>query len=196
MPFTRNVPLRLEDALKAELREGEEIRWLGMPDPRRARRAAWPVLAFGAMFAGFAVFWMVIAGAIAWNQAPSPGSAEVQRFLPVFGLPFLLVGAGIMSVPFFAGRRARRTLCAVTDQRALRVEVRRNVRVDSWSGTDVGEVSKELFADGTGTVHFVRTPVRTRHGAIRLVNEGFVGVPDPRECETALLALKRLPGGA
>lgn len=115
---------------------------------------------------------------------------SVRAFFPLFGVPFLAAGCGIMAVPALAGRRARRTVCCVTDRRAFRVEARRTVRVDSWSGADIGDVSKELFPDGTGTVNFVQTPLRHRRGATWLSREGFIGVQDPRGCEVALLALK------
>lgn len=184
----------------AELRDGESVRWSGMPDPSRARRGMWPVVAFGAVFAGFALFWMTMAVALTWfgadGQDPTAPTGVMRIAFPLFGVPFVAVGLGIMSVPLFLARRARTMVCCVTDRRALRVSIGRSVRVDSWMPADIGDVTKEVFADGTGSVNFVQAVARNSRGFARTVSEGFVGVPDPRGCEEALLALKdRSAGG-
>lgn len=69
------------------LHPGERILWQGRPE---ADLDWWALLsprtAFGLFFAGFAVFWM----AQAWRMSGT--APPLFRLIPLFGLPFLIVG--------------------------------------------------------------------------------------------------------
>ena len=187
----------LDAAVRNELREGEELWYAGMPSPSRMGRKMWPIALFGLFFGGFAAFWMTMAAAGAWfggmqssDDAGSKVAAGVFMLFPLFGLPFLLVGLAMISSPFWVGRKARRTACCVTNQRAMQVACGRSFKVQSWNAQDLDGISKELHPDGTGSLIFASSLVRGAKGRTRSVAHGFYGVPDPRGCEEALLALK------
>jgi hypothetical protein len=61
----------------------------------------------------FAIFWMALASQQT-KQISGPGS-----FFPLFGIPFIVVGLGMLSSPLWRGRKALRTVYALTDQRAI-----------------------------------------------------------------------------
>lgn len=188
----------LDAAVRAELRPGEELWYAGMPSPSRTGRKAIPIAIFGLFFGGFAAFWIAMAAGGVWFAKKNDGDSNVPglfMLFPLFGLPFLLVGLGMILSPWWIARAARRTACCVTGTRALQVAVGKSVRIQSWSPADLDEISKELYPDGTGTVTFAKSVTFTSRGRARKSNDAFYGVPDPRACEEALLALKATASG-
>lgn len=184
----------LDAAVRNELREGEELWYAGTPAAKYLARKMWPVALFGLFFGGFAAFWM---GAAAWGAwfgggsgKPASGAGPFILF-PLVGLPFLAVGLGMISSPFWAARKASGTVCCVTNQRAMQIQCGRTAKVRSWSPVDLREIEKTLYADGRGTVLFAERYQPGSRGATRTVAEGFYGIPEPRACEAALLSLKQ-----
>jgi hypothetical protein len=201
MPALAGLTPDIDSAVHNELRDGEELWYAGMPSPSRMGRKMWPIALFGLFFGGFAAFWITMAAAGVWfgaaNATEKTGSsgaagvaAGVFMLFPLFGLPFLLIGLAMISSPFWVGRKARRTACCVTNQRAMQIECGRSIKVQSWSALDLDEISKTLHPDGTGSLTFASSLVQRAKGGVREVAQGFYGVPDPRACEEALLALK------
>lgn len=197
MPTLAGLTPDIDAAVRNELRDGEELWYAGMPSPSRMGRKMWPIAIFGLFFGGFAAFWMTMAAAGAWfgtmkasDDSGSKVAAGVFMLFPLFGLPFLLVGLAMISSPFLVGRKARRTACCVTNQRAMQIECGRSIKVQSWSAQDLNQISKVLHPDGTGSLTFASSLVQRAKGGVREVAQGFYGVPDPRACEEALLALK------
>ena len=197
MPMLAGLTPELDAAVRDELRDGEELRYAGMPSPSRMGRRMLPLAILGLFFGGFAAFWISIAATGAWfggaKATEDPGSrvaAGVFLLFPLFGLHFLLVGLAMICSPFWVGRKARRTACCVTNRRAMQIECSRSIKVQSWSALDLEEISKVLHADGTGCLTFASSLERGSRGRIRSVAKGFYGVPDPRVCDDALLALK------
>ena len=88
----------------AELRGGERTVWIGQPLVGRFARRGILVSLFAIPFTAFAVFW--IAGAAAGTaHLPTHGNhngfLQLFRFFPLFGSPFLLVGIGMLSAPYW-----------------------------------------------------------------------------------------------
>jgi hypothetical protein len=196
MQLSNGLTDELDRALASELRGGEEVWWVGMPDSKRAGRRRLGLALFGVLFGGFALMWIVMAAAIVWmgvnesEPGAKPMPVVLATLFPLFGLPFLAIGVGMASAPWWARRAARRTACAVTNQRALRIACGSSVRVHSWSPRDIGEITKELHSDGRGTLLFARSSLHGRGRRKDAPDEGFDGVPDPNACERALIDLK------
>jgi hypothetical protein len=191
------LTLDLDAAVRGELRPGEELWYAGMPKPWCSARKALPIAVFGLFFGGFAAFWITMAAAGVWfggmtakEDAGSKVVSGVFMLFPLFGLPFLLVGLAMISSPWWIARKARRTACCVTSERAMQLTLGRATVVRSWSADEIDEVSKTIYADGTGSIQFARSSMQTSKGRMRTVSEGFDGIPDPRACEDALRALK------
>lgn len=245
MSGNASIPQRLDEAVRGELRAGEQVRWLGMPKGSHLARKSLPIALFGLFFGGFAAFWITMAAGGLWfgkgmgksedaaatpafaaesvegseASAPAPAPAApasattekgsngtkassgapgfqvVSLCFPLFGLPFLAIGLGMISTPFWVARGASRTLCVVTNQRAMEIKLKRaGSTVRSWDPQDLGPITRETFADGRGTVTFAMEEVSAgRSGGTRMSGVGFVGVLDPRGCEDALRALSALP---
>lgn len=148
---------------------GEEIIWQGAPVPGlhlRIRNVA--LAAFGAVFAGFAVFWMVMA-------------ASIGGGFWAFGLIHFSVGVGLIIGSLFWRRfKQRRTFYSLSDRRAF---IATNLpvvgrRLKSYPITS--ETVLTLEDTDPPSVHFAREVRRSKNGAYT-VGVGFERIPDGHE---------------
>ncbi|GAB4009273.1 hypothetical protein GCM10028772_25660 [Nocardioides ultimimeridianus] len=127
----------------AALPPEEELLWTGRPDPSRIFTTADIFLIpFSLLWGGFALFW---------NIAVNVGGAPI--FFRLFGLPFLVAGAYITVGRFVVkAARKRRTVYALTDQRAL-VLTGSGTVTSAYLGSRP-QVTSKIRADGSGDVLF------------------------------------------
>jgi len=185
------LPDELQIRVNSEMRGGEKLVWSGQPIPGRFMRAAIPMMLFGIPFTGFALFWIAAAlGKLSGglNQGHGDG-LRFASFVPLFGIPFLVVGLGLLTSPIWMRRRARRTCYALTDQRTIvwtpglfgRMEVR------SYQAPELNRMSRRDNGDDSGDLIFEEfiTTTRDSDGLARSQrNErGFMGIMDVRQVE-------------
>lgn len=159
----------MSDPWAGILDEGERILWQGRPDggiALRPRNIA--MAAFGLFFAGFALFWMIMA-------------AQAGGGFWMFGLIHFTVGAGIVaSALFWDAFRRRRSWYTLTDRRAFIATdlPLMGKRLRSWPITaDMGLD----FVDGPlQTVNFATETRRGKNGP-RTRTFGFERIADGRE---------------
>ena len=167
-----------------EMRTGERLIWADRPvAPARQMLAMLPVTLFGMVFAGFAVFWIAAA-------ASTTSNAGVFSFFPLFGLPFLLVGLGIMLLPVWAWRGAKKTVYAISSERLLIIA---RGSVSSFEPDEIDNLVRRERSDGSGDVIFRRDYVRTRSrrgSRTRVRRDGFFGIPEVRRVEDEIRRLK------
>lgn len=156
---------------------------------------ALPIVLFGIPFFGFAVFWTCMAIWMTWSApASSQGSggnttpAAFKYFFPLFGVPFLLIGAGMLSAPFWVRRKASRTVYALTDRRAIVVAgtIRGGRQIRSYGPEDMRDMHRTERADGSGDLVFYETTrtVRGKHGTRQVTQpHGFLCVAAVAELE-------------
>jgi hypothetical protein len=185
----------LREALQRELRSGERLIWSGQPRPSAFARPMLPVAAFGLLFLGFAVFWTVAAAAAAWtagNRSSAPAGFDWLALLfPLFGLPFLLIGAGLVLSPLAMRRSARRTIYAVTARRAIimRGTLLGGREVRSFTIDDLHQMSRHERRDGSGDLVFQEQGALRSAGpgakapSVHTRAQGFYGVPAVAELE-------------
>lgn len=182
------LPPDLQRRIDDEIEPGETLRWAGQPDRgRMARMGTCPAL-FGIPFTLFALVWMGMAGGIGSlighaTQTVSPGSPfEFFPLLGLLGVPFVLVGLGLMLSPLWLSLKAARTVYAVTDRRVLLFEgsLWRGATVRSLGAAQVADRSRTQQADGSGDLIFNRlTSVSYDSDGDRRVSKvGFYGIPD------------------
>ena len=172
--------------MKREMRPGEKLIWADRPvDIGAFRRAKYGVALFGVPFLAFALFWTAAASGLLFGDGGT-GSA-FDLIFPMFGLPFIAVGLSLVFSPIWAGFKGRRTLYALSDQRALMTEtgVRRSVK--SWPLDEIDEVSRTDTSGGNGDVIFAKTWVRGSKGGGHWQKHGFYGISDPQRVEHAIL---------
>jgi hypothetical protein len=148
-----DLPTEVQQTVERELEPGERVAWAGQPDPRRYARGSWGIALFGIPWTAFAVFWVAMASGILWgNGNAGNGPPLVFRIgFPLFGVPFVLVGLGMLSAPYWARRSAAGTVYAVTDKRAIAFEAGfRSRTVKSYHPADLRQISRVERDDGSG----------------------------------------------
>jgi hypothetical protein len=186
------LPEDLDNRVRSELRPGERLVWTGQPLPRRFMRSAIPVVLFGIFCTAFAVFWMAGASGLFFGVGGGgPGGFDAFFFIcfPLFGVPFVLIGLGMLSSPFWMYRQAKRTCYALTDQRAIVWAAGwfRSTEVRSFAPSDLSRMSRRDYADGSGDLIFEEFLYMTRDcdGDLQsqMTERGFLGIADVREVE-------------
>lgn len=145
-------PSRIELALQRELRRGERVIWQGQPLMRLAGRA-FAIYLFAIPWTLFALFWTFLAASgfsASWSQFGWMGMA-----FPMFGLPFIVIGIGMLLAPFLPLWAAPRTIFAVTDQRVLRIYLGRRLQTRSIEGAQIGNIDRSETRTGSGTLRIV-----------------------------------------
>lgn len=170
-----------EQEINRQLDPGEGLLWSGVPSPGRMALSALPATAVGIPFTGFAAFWIYTAFTMTSKSTSSPGGP--WNLFPLFGLPFLLIGLGMLTAPFWAYLGAGRTLYAVTNRRALIIANLFSTSVKSFTHSDIHELQRVERADGSGDLYFASRDVVTRRGGIVHQRIGFLGVSDVRSVE-------------
>lgn len=180
-PHTRakEMPRELRDALGTEMDQDEHLLWAGQPDPARMAWQALPLVIFGIPWTAFSVFWV---GAAAAGASRVPGAGFFLLF-PLFGLPFVLVGLGMLSSPYWARRHAQRTAYGITDRRVLILTLGKTRKVETYAPEHLSRFER---ADGTGDLIFQKRVGRDSDGGRTVEKKGFWGIPDVRAVERLL----------
>ncbi len=167
-----------------EMRPGERLIWADRPAPGRMALSGLALTAFGSVFGGFAAFWIVGAASTV------PSDAGAFAFFPLFGVPFLLVGLGMMLAPLWIWMGAKKTVYAISSDRLVII---RGDRVRSFEPDEIEGLERREGADGRGDVIFRRDLVRSHsrhHGRTRERKIGFFGIPEVRRVEDEIRRLK------
>ncbi len=175
----------LYDALRPYLRPGEQVLWMGQPTQTRAPGNVVFMTVFSLFFAGFAVFWMAMA-------------ATAGGFFFLFGVPFLLVGAGLL-YSTTAGRKKAlgSSVYAVTETRALilvtlplRGTDMREYVFSMLSGVNVENVQGNVGSIRFEDAHAVQFEHGVRYGRYR--RGSTVSYSTDRDLMTAFLAIENV----
>lgn len=189
---------RLRQFLNREVQPGEQLRWFGQPRPWRMAIRSIPIVLFAIPWTAFSIFWMAMAGGAAWFShehtesatAPSLSPMDLFACFPLFGLPFLLIGLGMLSSPFWMMRKARRTLYAVTDRRVIILSGSWSTTVTTLMPDQLRDLTRKEKLDGSGDLYFEQPPVYESRTQPRPTHRGFIGIPNVREVEELVRTIK------
>jgi hypothetical protein len=181
------IPFELQRMIDAELSGGERVTWSAQPIPGRFVRNGLGIVLFGIPWTAFAIFWT--AGA-AWGTSRS-GTLGLFSFFPLFGLPFILVGFGMLSSPYWMRRKAKRTVYVITNRRAIVLAGgwRGSITVRSFEPESLTDISRRQNPDGSGDVVFTRDIRRDSDGGRQSTDVGFLAVRDVKSVEQKVRAL-------
>lgn len=186
------TPSEAQFMVQSELQPGESLQWTGTADAGRSALSALPATLFGIPFAGFAIFWMTAAfrGTHAMSKSASANPvAGVFSFFPLFGLPFLLIGLGIVFAPLLAYFKGLKTVYAVTDKRVLVITDGRTRTVRSCTPADIISVDHRERAGGTGDVIIRTNSIMQARNSLSQMTIGLLGVSNVREVARLVLNL-------
>jgi len=182
-----DLPPELQRLIDSELYRDERVSWSAQPLPGRLARKAWPMVLFGIPWTAFAVFWVTMAS----HGIRAAGSSGIfSLFFPLFGVPFILVGLGMLSSPWWLRRQAARTAYVLTNQRAIILSHgwfgRLSVR--SFAPEGLSDLRRNQYADGSGDLIFTQDIRRNNNGNSH-ISVGFLGVGDVKSVEEHIRAL-------
>jgi hypothetical protein len=159
---------------------GESVVWSGRPNALRyALTLSWYTFLFGIFFFGFSLVWI----SIAWGKAPKDGN-----FFFLFGIPFVVIGAGLVLSPLWHLWRGARATYALTNRRAVTVIDGLFARRLSVPLSQIRFVDVRASVSGFGNVYFKETAVPGSEGGTTIKREGFIAIPDVPKVERLLRA--------
>ena len=188
-PNDSQVTFEMQNAIDRELDDDEQVVWSG----RQVRIANLALMIvptlFGLVFTSFAVFWVSMA---LWIGGKNEDSFFAYLF-PLFGVPFILVGLGIMTTPYWIAKRKSKTFYAITNRRAMTWTsggFRGGQTIKSYYPTELQKISRTVQNDGSGDLIFdeyFTESYNANHGRRHhRCTEGFVGIADVSNVEKIL----------
>ena len=172
------LPPNLRTLVESELNDEEKIKWVGVPIPRRFAMRAIPIVLFGIPWTAFALFWM--AGASGFRI---PDFKQVTDLFPLFGIPFVLIGFGMLSSPYWMIRKARKTAYVLTNVRAILFDGGFSTTIRSFGPERLKDLRRKQRSDGSGDLIFERKHTRDSDGDRQTTDHGFLAISDVKAVE-------------
>ncbi len=180
----RAAPAKTEALIYNELRSTERVVWKSAPNPRRVARKGIPVVLFGIPWTAFALFWT--AGASGFKL---PDFGHPTGWFALFGVPFILIGLGMLTAPLWLMRKAAGTAYVITNQRVIIFEPSgRDIAIRSIEPQQLQNVRRVQRADGSGDL-LLTSEVTTNKGRGTTTDIGFFGIADVKSVESMVTAL-------
>lgn len=179
-----NIPHELRRKIDSELQPGERIRWVGQPVPRFFTTASIGSVLFAIPWTSFAIFWMW--AALGYKLPDLREGLQLHHLFALFGVPFVLIGVGMLSSPILVRQSARKTVYLVTDKRAISFQGGRSTIIRTYLPEQLKEVYRKDRADGTGDLILSIRRWKDSDGDQRSEEMGFLGIRSPREVERVL----------
>ncbi len=155
------------DVARQEMRPHERLVWADRPIAKVRGAPAIGRILFGLLFGGFAVFWT----SAAWLMTRGVRDGAFGLFFPLFGIPFIAVGAGIVVAGVRSWRDGGGTVYALTEERVLIVSGGRTRTVRSLDLKAIRGVERVEGEGGAGTINLLVAGSDT-------LREVLAGVPD------------------
>ena len=137
--FPQALPPQFDAALRAQLLPGERVRWSAQPRASK-QWLVFLIWLFAIPWTAFALFWTWMASTPLRQGVDLGGAGIIAWAFPLFGVPFILIGLGLLATPFRLLLRTRRVVCALTDQRMIRLYAGPTTKVESVQLDQVGQV--------------------------------------------------------
>jgi hypothetical protein len=169
----------LQERVRRELEPGEMIRWMEQPVPRFFSPATVGMVLFGIPWTAFALFW--ICGASGFKMPNFSGGGFA--LFPLFGLPFVLIGIGMLSSPLWAYRKALKTVYVITSGRALVIEAGRTSTIRSYRPDQLRDAYRKERRNGSGDVILGQRVWTDSDNDRRSMDVGFMNVRDAKRVE-------------
>ncbi|MFM7377571.1 MAG: hypothetical protein ACKO1O_05490 [Erythrobacter sp.] len=181
---------RLRQALERELGPGETVEWHGWQQARVDPKQ-FLFYVFALPWTAFSLAWTGIATA-----AVASGGAEDVGFVawafPLFGVPFVAVGAWMLSRPFVPLWERGRVLYVVTTRRVLKLAIGSDLTIDTVPADRVGPVQRLERPDGSG---WLRLAVRIGRDSDGDKQTEYFDIGRVAEVAGAGTAIERLASG-
>jgi hypothetical protein len=188
--FDISIPQPLRDKVERELESDERFEWIAMPKRACFTPGATAAFLFGIPWTAFALFW--IAGAANFKV---PQFNQGFDLFPLFGIPFVLIGCGMLSAPLWAYRNSGKSVYLITNRRAITFIGGWLTTIRSFPPEKLTDVYRKEKADGSGNVIIARNSISDGEGSRQFEGLGFLQVANAKDVEHRLkvLAKRHLP---
>ncbi len=156
--FDQNIPAPLKAFAEREF-AGEKLVWAARPDVRIAFLSSFSIWLFAIPWTAFSLFWISVPVAALLETyvginvgAPKGAPSLMMGVFALFGIPFVLVGFGMLLAPFWVLRKGMRTLYVLTNRRFAILSGARTIEVVSVRPREIVSLSRNEGPDGRGTV--------------------------------------------
>jgi hypothetical protein len=197
----------LSNEVQKVLAPNETVQWIGVPNPMSAARKARKESIVGVIWTGLLIFMYTRFRAV--NAQPAVimpgdlgGPSSFGTLFTTILIVMMLIGVGIILMPFWRYLKAKNLVYAVTNQRALIINRVSANGVQTYSPGQIRFV-KTSGDQAEGDVIFDRHSKKVRElesvpGSDRMVSRtrtvtvqiGFFDIPEPDKVAHLLLALK------
>ena len=181
-------PIAIDNALRGELVAGERLIWSAQPIARRLK-AGFGIWLFAIPWTAFSLLWIIMA-LMPWMTSTGTPDGIKWSFgivFPLFGLPFVAIGLWMLWSPIRAVRQAGSTVYGLTNRRLIRLVSCGNSKVASVLLDQIGPMTRDEAADGTGHLR-IQTYSRIDSDGDRITETFEVqGVPDVARLERLIL---------
>lgn len=157
-----------ESKIRSMLDGTEQILWSGKGNPPLLNIVASKEFAFSLFWTAFAVFWTLSASGL------TMGLKKGFQLFGLFGIPFILVGIGMLWTPFRKIKQLKKTFYVLTDRRVIIAVMADPVRMDSHYLNQLAQMDASVKADGSGDIVFGTK--KSKMGQDEPF--GFFGIPD------------------
>ena len=188
--MNEGLPADQLELLERELDRGERLEWVSRPILSWWDPFSLIVFLFAIPWTAFAIFWTVMAAGMVWlAPGPNNGAPWFALIFPLFGLPFIAIGLGLLSTPWWVRRAKAKTLYALTDSRAIILDGGRSTTVRSLRPDEIGPLLRREKRDGSGDLILQQLGWRDSEGGTRNEEVGFLSISEVREVERLVRAL-------
>lgn len=186
MPTLSALPAAMQQRLRNELKPGEFVTWAGQPVPDLYMKPGFLRWLFFIPWTLFAIFWMAAAAGFG-----VPSREFGLGLFPLFGLPFLLIGIAGLCAPLILRRKARTTVYAITNLRAITIEGAKSITVRSYTAAEILDLERVEHKDGSGNLILLKKRELNSDGDSTTGHYGFFSIRDVRRVEQLLDGLRQ-----
>lgn len=180
-----SIPDNLREVVSRELDRDERVVWAAMPRPVFFTPMSTGAFLFGIPWTAFAFFWVGMAGMGVWGQ----GGIGLFSLFPLFGVPFILVGFGMLSAPIFAYRKSKKTIYVITERRVITFEGGRSTTIRSYPPEKLTDVFRRERKDGYGDIIIARREWHDNNNRQQMEELGLLRIADAKQVEDLVKAL-------
>jgi hypothetical protein len=138
---------------------GERLIWAARPDRRIHALLSFGIWLFAIPWTAFSLFWISVPVAALYEGymgvnigAPKGAPSLMMWAFAIFGVPFVLIGFGMLLAPLGVLWKGRRTLHVLTNKRFATLEGDRTVTLTTILPGEIKGFSRKEGPDGRGTL--------------------------------------------
>jgi hypothetical protein len=196
MQISNSLPAHLATAVREET-QGQAVIWVGQSSPLKTLGMGMAIWFFAIPWTVFALGWEAMAlsmffgnGFMGDNGNAGQGGVPFlfSIIFPLWGLPFIAIGFGMLASPFWAARTAKNTATILTDTRLMTLTAYSNGKrqVSSNPVSSFVSIVRTERADGSGDLAIMAGRERDSDGDLRDRHHKLVGIPNVRQVESRI----------